>query len=251
MGKGFRFEKYRKAGFKWKSLSYYLQGVALTLGIAFLFYKSIFGLLTGVVIVPFWLKLKRAEESAERKSQMASEFKEYMMLVVGSLQAGYSLEKAVKQSEIELRKMYPKDSILCSYVHVLNQRISMNMQLEQAFNEFAKEIDLEEAISLSEIISFAKRSGGDYGKHIRQTALKIEDNLAIKQEIETITTEKRLELKVMCIMPMAILAYITLTSESFVAPLYKNVTGVCLMTVCLVLYGFFVQLGRKIIDIQV
>ena len=127
----------------------------------------------------------------------------------------------------------------------------MNISLEKAFKEFAKDIGLEEALSLSEIISFAKRSGGDYGKHIRDTALKIEENILVKQDIETITTEKRLELKVMCVMPMGILSYITITAPDFLAPLYGNLLGVCLMSVCLVVYGVLITLGRKIIDIKI
>ncbi len=219
--------------------------------ISYLFYNSILGIAVGIIVIPFWLKLKRDAVEEERIGKLSIEFKEYMNLIVSGLQAGYSLERAIKQSENELKQLYSKDSILMPYVHVMNQKIAMNMQLERAFNEFAESIELEEAISLAEIISFAKRSGGDYGKHIRETALKIEENLAVKQEIETITTEKRLELKVMCVMPMGIIAYISLTSKGFIAPLYNNLTGVILMTVCLLIYGALIILGRKIINIRV
>ena len=223
----------------------------MTAIIAFLFYKSIWGMCVAVAVVPFWLKLCKKEEADKRRLAMLQEFKEYMMLIVASLQTGYSLERAIKQSEQELKKLYSQDSVLLPYVHVMNQKIAMNVQLEKAFTEFATAVDLEEAINLADIISFAKRSGGDYGKNIRETAIKIEENLAIKQEIETITTEKRLELKVMCVMPMGILAYITLTSRSFIAPLYGNAIGIILMTACLVAYGFLIMLGRRIIEINV
>lgn len=251
MGKGRRFDAYRKIGGKWNDVVIYLQGLAITGLIAFLFYRSFIGLLAGVVVIPFWVKLKKEEKMAETQARMAAEFKEYMMLIVAGLQTGYSLERAVKQSEEELKRIYPEGSVLNPYVHVMNQKLSMNVQLEKTFEEFARSIGIEEARSLSEIIGFAKRSGGDYGKHIRETALKIEDNLSIRQEIETITTEKRLELKVMCVMPMAILAYISLTSASFIAPLYGNIVGAVLMTVCLLAYGLFIIMGKRIIDIKV
>ncbi len=218
--------------------------------IAYLFYKSVWGLLVGMAVIPFWLKLQRTTRDEDKKSKIAMEFKEYMNLIVSGLQAGYSLERAILLSANELKQLYPK-AYLHPHIHVMNQKISMNMQLEKAFNEFAEAIDLEEAVSLADIISFAKRSGGDYGKHIRETALKIEENLSVKQEIETITTEKRLELKVMCVMPMGILAYISLTSRGFIAPLYGNVVGVILMTICLIIYGVLIVVGRKIIDIKV
>lgn len=251
MAKGRRIDKQRKVNFQWKSLRAYAQGAGITLLVAYLFYKSFLGIFAGIIILPFWIKLKGQEEEASYRAKLSTEFKEYMMLIVAGLQTGYSLERAIKQSEDELQKLYPNDSVLLPKVHLMNQKISMNMQLERAFDEFAKSIKLEEAISLAEIISFAKRSGGDYGKHIRQTALKIEDNLAIKQEIETITTEKRLELRVMCVMPLGILLYISLTSAGFIAPLYGNIAGVILMTVCLIVYGVLITIGRKIIDIKV
>ncbi len=254
MGKDRKLETYRKINSKWNSINAIgplFQGIGITCLIAFLFYRSLFGLIVGVLIIPFWMMLKEDERQAAVAAKTAVEFKEYMMLIVSGLQAGYSLERAVKQGEEELAKLYPTDSVLLGPVHVMNRKISMNVQLERAFDEFAKEIDLDEAKSLAEIISFAKRSGGDYGRHIRETALKIEDNLSVKQEIETITTEKRLELKVMCVMPIVILAYITLTSESFIAPLYRNLAGAAVMTVCLLAYGTCIFLGRRIIDIKV
>ena len=207
MGKGRNLGSYGEIIGKWNDLVPIIQGAALTAVVAFLFYRSVLGIAVGVLIIPFWLKLKGDEKKAMQQAKIAAEFKEYMMLIVTGLQAGYSLERAIRQSEEELKKIFPKDSVIGPHIHIMNQKIGMNVQLERAFDEFARSLKLEEAVSLAEIISFAKRSGGDYGKHIRDTALKIEDNLSIRQEIETITTEKRLELKVMCVMPMAILAY--------------------------------------------
>lgn len=251
MGKSRRFNSYREIKSQWQNLIPIFQAIGISVVVALLFYRSLWGIMSATVIIPFWLRIDKENRENRIKFRTATEFKEYMMLIVAGLQTGYSLERAVKQSEDELIKLYPKESVLLEYVHVMNQKISMNMQIEKAFGEFSRAIDLEEAVSLSEIISFAKRCGGDYGRHIRETAIKIEDNISVKQEIETITTEKRLELKVMCVMPIMILAYISLTSPDFISPLYGNAIGICLMTVCLVVYGLLIMLGRKIIDIKV
>ncbi len=252
MGKGRRPEKHRKVKKKWHvDLVILAQASLLTIAIAFLFYRSILGIFSGIFIIPFWTKLMNQQKAKSIHSKLLLEFKEYMLLIVAGLTAGYSLERAIKQSESELTKLYPKSSLLLPHVHVMNQKISMNVQLEKAFMEFAKSTGLEEAESLADIISFAKRSGGDYGKHIKDTAVKIQESIQVKQEIETITTEKRLELKVMSVMPMGILFYITLTSGSFIAPLYGNLLGNLIMTACLISYGLLILLGRKIIDIKV
>ena len=251
MGKSGKTSTHRQATSKRPVLIALGQALGLTIVVAFLFYKSVFGLLVGVAVIPFWMKLSKKEYEARRKNRLLLEFKEYMMLIVASLQTGYSLEKALGHAEAELKKLYSDEIVILPYIHSMNQKIAMNVQLEKAFMEFANLVNLEEAISLAEIISFAKRSGGDYGKNIRETALKIETNLSIKQEIETITTEKRLELKVMSFMPIGILVYITLTSKGFIAPLYGNAIGISLMTACLLIYAVLIIIGKKIIEIEV
>lgn len=227
------------------------QGLALSALIALLFYGSPWGLICSLAVVPFWHRMYMADKEAKARGKMLGEFKEYMMLISSSLQAGYSLERAIKQSEEEHRRLFFKESVLLPYIHEMNKKISLNTQVERAFDDFAKDIDIEEAKSLSEILSFSKRSGGDYGRHIRNTAVKIDEKIGVKQEIETITTEKRLELKVMCLMPMGILAYVALTSSDFIAPLYKNALGIAIMSVLLLVYGLMVELGQRIIKINV
>ena len=208
-------------------------------------------MLIGVVIIPLWMKNSKAEADEKLCQRKQSEFKEYMMLVSNALQAGYSLERAFKQSESEMIKLFAEGSVVLRYVHELNQKIAVNIQAERAFCEFASAIDLEEATSLSQILVFAKRSGGDYGKHIRNAAMKIEEKLLVQQEIDILTTEKKLELKVMSVMPLFILGYISITSKEFIAPLYNNLAGVIVMTVCLLVYGLMIYLGKRVIKIDV
>lgn len=216
-----------------------------------LFYRSVIGLLCAVVIVPFWLKRYRKSEQLKYKTRMSMEFKEFMMLISASLQAGYSVERAFKSSEEEMKNLYTEESFMLPYIHKLNNAVSMNIPLEKAFLDMANAIELEDALSLADILSFAKRSGGDYGKNIRNTALKIEEKLNVQQEIDTLTTEKQLEMKVMSCMPIGILAYISLTSGDFIEPLYTTSVGVIVMTICLVAYGGLIVLGEKMIAIDV
>ena len=225
--------------------------IGLTIAVAFLFYKSLLGMITGIVIVPFYLQQYLEEVEQKKNQRLHVEFKEYTMLISNSLQAGYSLERALLQSEEELIKLYGKNGILIGPVHEMNQKIKMNIQVERAFVEFAKRLRLDEAEFLSEILLFAKRSGGDYGKQIKNTSTKIEEKLMIEQEIDTMITEKKVEFKVMCLMPLGILAYIAITSSEFIEPLYKNTLGVSLMTACLFAYGAIVLVGRRIIKIKV
>ena len=201
--------------------------------------------------MPVWLIRYRNEQKEKYRVAINKEFKEYMLLISGSLQAGYSVEKAFLESEKEFKKLFPNKNVMEKMIHKLNGKIAVNIPTEKSFEEFAFEVGIDDAISLAEIMSFAKRGGGDYGKHIRNTASKIEEKLACQQEIDTMTSEKQLELKVMSCMPLGILAYISITSPNFIEPLYGNLMGVGIMSACLLVYGVLVIVGGKLVQINV
>ena len=117
--------------------------------------------------------------------------------------------------------------------------------------ELAIHAGLDEMTSLGYIFRQAKRAGGDYGELIRGTAGKLEENLRTKQEISTMVAQKKLELQIMSAMPAMILIYIRVTSYDFISPLYHNMPGVLMMSICMAVYGAMVALGDRLIRIEV
>ena len=62
---------------------------------------------------------------------------------------------------------------------------------------------------------------------------------------------KKMEQKVMNIVPVCLLAYLNLTSEEFLSPLYGNLFGVCVMTVAFGIYLMALLMAQKMVDIKV
>ena len=69
--------------------------------------------------------------------------------------------------------------------------------------------------------------------------------------INTIISGKKMEQTVMNIMPFGMIIYLRITSPEFIEPLYGNLFGAAVMSVCLVVYAAAFMLGRKITDIKV
>ena len=147
--------------------------------------------------------------------------------------------------------MYGMTSMFYLALKKINSKVKMNMPIEQAYMEFAKTSGLEEAQSFGEIFVFAKRTGGDYGNIIRKTALRIEQKIEVEEEINTLIAEKQLEMKIMSMMPLAILLYIRKASYEFLQVLYHNPLGIFIMSLCLLVYVFAIVVGRRIVTIQV
>ena len=130
------------------------------------------------------------------------------------------------------------------------QKVKVNIAVEQAYMELAEQMDLEEACAFGEILLFAKRLGGNYGKNIQRTATKLGEKMSLQEEITTMMAQKKLE-KVMLVIPLAIIAYVRLTSADLLAVLYGNLAGGLIMSACLVVYVLMALWSRRIMDIVI
>lgn len=219
--------------------------------IAWLFYRSVWGLLLLPVTVLVCRRSFRKERIKKQKEQLLYEFKDGMHAVSGALLAGYSMENAWREAEKETLRLYGEESLLYQELHRMNQAVSMNEPLEQVLTEFAARSGCEEIESFSEIFSFAKRGGGDFAGIIQTTVQKLTGRIEVEREIATVLAGRRLEGKIMNGMPLVILAYLRLTSGDFLDVLYGTLFGVLVMTGALGLYVAALRMSARILDIQV
>ncbi len=188
--------------------------------------------------------------SKERIEQLEKTFVEALTSIKSSLKAGYSMENALTESIKELKLYYGKEDILVEFMHIQNQ-IRNNQSIEQSFNTFASRSHSEDILEFAHLFVVAKKSGGNMSKIIQNTADLIREKMEVKQEIKTIMSGKVFELKVMNLVPIGIIFYISISSPGFFEPLYHSVLGVIIMTSCLIVYGLAFLLGKKILAIMI
>jgi tight adherence protein B len=73
----------------------------------------------------------------------------------------------------------------------------------------------------------------------------------VENEINVLVSAKKMEQKIMDVVPFAIVLYIGATSKDFFEPLYHNATGIAVMSVCLVVYLAAYALSEKIVSINI
>lgn len=161
------------------------------------------------------------------------------------------MENAWKNAETDLEKMHGEKAVMCVELRILNFGVEVNEPIEKLLRDFADRSGLEEVDSFCQIFSFAKRSGGNQSKMIANTVKRISDKRKVMQEIETVMSAKKLEQKIMNIIPLLLLAYVGISSPDFIAPLYRNLFGQIVMSICLAVYGAAFLLSEKIIRIEV
>ena len=225
--------------------------VLLTLLVAWIFYNAWYGLLWFPVVYLLSSRIYREEKQAKEGQRKNRAFKELLELLSGFLQAGMSLENSFLQAEGQLAMLGEEGKDMIYALHQMNQKVKVNIAVEQAYMELAEQMDLEEACAFGEIFLFAKRLGGNYGKNIQRTATKLGEKMSLQEEITTMMAQKKLEMKVMLVIPLAIIAYVRLTSADLLAVLYGNLAGGLIMSACLVVYVLMALWSRRIMDIVI
>lgn len=219
--------------------------------IAWLFYRSCIALFLILLLFPVCCSNYKKEQEKKRKLCLLHEFKDGMQMVSTAMLAGYSMENAWVEAENGLKELYGGQSLLYREFQQMNAAVKMNQPLEQVLEAFAKRSNCEDIESFSEVFSFAKRSGGDFAGIISTTVQKISGRMEVEREIQTVIAGKKMEGKIMNVMPLFILAYLNITSGDFLEPLYGNVSGVLIMSVALMIYIISMKLSERVMDIKV
>ena len=134
---------------------------------------------------------------------------------------------------------------------ILCDGIRMNRPAEELFMDFGRRSGLEDVDNFAQVLSAAKRSGGELVEIIRQTAGIIRDKVQVKEEIHTMLASRIFEQKIMNLIPFLIVLYIDLTSPGFFSVMYGTWMGRGVMTMCLAAYAGALVMAGKILDIEV
>ena len=83
---------------------------------------------------------------------------------------------------------------------------------------------------------------------IKRTIHMIKEKIEIKKEIQILLSGKKYEQRIMSMVPIAVMAYISITSKGFFSILYYNFPGILIMSICLVVYVCTVLVADYITD---
>ena len=219
--------------------------------ISYLFYENLVLSIFFSPYIHFYIKQKSKEIDRKRKSNLNNQFKDGMIAVSFALNVGYSIENSFREALGELVLLYGKDSMIVREFKTIIHRISINENIEDVLDDFARRSEVEDILYFAEVFRYAKRSGGDLIAIIKNTAKTISDKSEVTREINTIISGKQMEQRVMSVIPFGIIMYLKLTSPEFMKPMYHNFTGMVIMTICLGMYVVSNTLAKRIIRIEV
>lgn len=219
--------------------------------IAGLFYGSI---LAGVIMLPLVipiLKQRKKSICKTKQERLEVEFKDFLISVSDAMNTGYSIENAIKESYRDLLPVYGYDSDICREIRLMVSRLKLNVNAETIFEDFANRSELKNAKTFAQIFSVAKRTGGNMTDVIKSVTDDIVLKQSVKEEIETAVHSKKIEQRVMTVIPLLLMVYIKFASPGFLDVMYQTLMGRMVMTICMICYGAAFLWSEKITVIEI
>ena len=216
-----------------------------------LFYRSLLPAVLGLALIPFVWRLEAGFLNERRKREFIRQFCDGMSGYASAIRAGYSPEKGIDEAIRSLEQIYGSGSMLAGELAQLRRRMSVGETIEHGLSDLAVRSGIREIDDMAGVFSAAKRSGGSLPAILKNSVYIMEEKNRIREEIHTMMTAKRLEERIMCLMPAGILLYVNLTGGDFVEPLYEGASGRIIMTVFLALYVLMIYAGERIMKVEV
>lgn len=216
-----------------------------------LFYgNKYFAILFVWLLIPLRKRgIKRREE--KERMLLGQQFADVLNSISFAVEVGYSIENAVREAYKDIRIMYGDNALIVKELKEIIGRMEVNITIEQAFEEFAHKSGNDDICYFANVLALTKRSGGNLGMILKNTAYRIHKKLEVKAEIDTIVSGKKMEQTVMSVIPYGMIAYLRLTSPEFVVGLYGNIIGIVIMTACLFACIFSGILSKRFLKIDV
>lgn len=226
-------------------------GCGFFFGLGYLFYNNVIMACLIACMGLLYPGMRQRLLLQKRKNELNMQFKQALYSLSSSLSAGRSVENAFQETIKDLKLLYPdpKTYIIREF-EIITHRIQNGEPIERALADFSKRSEIEDIENFSDVFINCKRTGGDLVKIVRRTSNIISDKLEIQQEISVMVAQKRFESRALSLAPIAIVAFLTLSSPDYMAPLHSGI-GYVIMTIALLALVGCYMLTSRIMNIKV
>lgn len=219
--------------------------------IGYIFYRSI---LLAILLTPACLgypTIRAKQLNKRRKDELKLQFKDSLQSLSASLQAGNSFESSIRNAVADLHIQYETDAYIVQEYEVIARKLESNETVEKAFRDFAVRSHLDEILGFAETLEICKRTGGNLVTAVKISSEIISDKIEVLNEIHGILNQKKLEQRILTVMPVVLILMLSMSAKDFMQPVFTEVIGRIVMTFSIVIFGAAYFIAEKITNIEV
>lgn len=183
-----------------------------------------------------------------RSKTLQKQFMDFLEALSASLSAGNTMFGAIVNARTDLLNQYSEKDFIVVELNEIVAGVDNGKTLEEMLQNFGERSNNEDIMNFGNVINNCYRLGGNFAEVVRHTREIIGDKVAVADEIATKIASNKLQHNAMCIMPIALVAMLKLSSPDFASNL-SSVVGVLVTTISVGIFVASYFWGQKIIDI--
>lgn len=227
------------------------KSIGIVLVLDYFFYQSLWMLLPLSFVGIMYYRMEKKLLEHKKKEQAREQFKELMLSVSTGQRAGYSAENAFLSSYEDMKTLYGKDSSICLMIRMLKSGRDNNISFTNLWKQIGWQSGIAEINEFASVYEISHKNSGNMAAVMEKTAAIIIHKMETDKEIKVILSARRLEQRIMNLMPFFIMLYISITSPGYFNGLYHSVLGILVMSICLGIYLAAYALSVRIISIEI
>lgn len=183
----------------------------------------------------FGLPWYRRMLADRRKNELRLEFKDMLYSVASSVTAGRYLPEAIEESYNAVSVIHGENSILAKEIaNMVRQMKDANSSDEAVLTDLAIRSNVQELMDFTDVCLTCRKTGGDLGRMMIRAVSLLTQNIEIQKEKEVLMAQKKLESRILAVMPVAVTGFIDLSSNDYLTVMYTTAAGRILMTVAFI-----------------
>lgn len=217
---------------------------------AYVFYQNVILSIFIALFAVRYPKIRTKQMIKKRKKKLLLQFKDMLYSLSSSIGSGSSPERAISLTLTDMENQYDEDTFIVKELRLMEQKISMNENIEDVFLDLAQRSGVEDIYTFANIFEISKQTGGNLIEIMRHTVNVIADKIEIKREMDTLISGQKMEQKVLTIIPVVLMLFMTHFSKDFMEPMFHSITGRVISTISLAIILVGNLWAKKIADVE-
>ena len=166
-----------------------------------------------------------------RKMELRIQFKDMLYSISSSVSSGRHLKEAIIDAEAPAALIHGGDSIIVREIRNMKRIMTeTNCSEDVVLTDLAKRSKIREIADFTDVCITCKYTGGDLTAMIDKAVLLLGENIELQREKDVMLSQKKLESKILVVMPVALTALVNLCSADYLAVMYQTFLGRIIMT---------------------
>ena len=182
--------------------------------------------LFSIAVLPIYKKTKIDRQ----KHDLRLQFRDFLYSVSSSVNTGRNLEEALEDAYGPITLMYGED---CHMARELLRMMSViretNCSAEPLLKDLARRSHVDEIAEFVDVCMTCRTTGGDINALIHKASDIITQNIELAREKHVLLSQKRLESRLLALMPPVVIFFINMSSSDYLTLMYTTTAGRLIM----------------------